>query len=361
MPWSESHLRKLEEYLGREFPTFRACYEGSEHCLVELSEAVKNSVPSQASFVVFGSLGRKEFLPGSDLDWCLLIDGRADPEHRQALQEVRELLERDARFRAPNAIGPFGDLVFGHELIHWIGGSGDSNSNLTRRLLLLLESAEAGPVDELSARSSVLHGVLRRYFEDERRFKESRFFPLFFLNDVVRYWRTIAVDYAAKNADRGGKGWALRNLKLRFSRKLLFVAGLLLTYETALFSDEKSEAEPSSENERLAESTATTFARAERCFEAAQYTPLELLARACVRLKLPQPAVATLFSAYEGFLELLRDSRAVLDELSFEEAYRDPLFGHARTLGKEFQRSLDELFLAPSKELGKLTLQYAIF
>lgn len=53
----------------------------------------------------------------------------------------------------------------------------------------------------------------------------------FFLNDVIRYWRTICVDFEYKTAD-ATKPRAIRLVKLRLSRMLLYVAGIAAARQT---------------------------------------------------------------------------------------------------------------------------------
>jgi hypothetical protein len=62
----------------------------------------------------------------------------------------------------------------------------------------------------------VLKALLDRYVgEDLLYHAPDRFLvPRFLLNDIARYWRTMAVDSAQKRHDRVD-GWALRNIKLR--------------------------------------------------------------------------------------------------------------------------------------------------
>ena len=182
-------------------------------------------LPSNSSLVMFGSWGRREKTGESDFDWGLVIDDAdLNLEGPKAAEAVAHLVDV-FQHKPPGREQYFGTAFHAGPLSDQIGLDDDDNRNLTRRMLLVLESL---PVTGEDVHERVLRRVLDRYIEQHVR---DFWPPRFLLNDVIRYWRTMCVDFEGKVArdEREGERnkFVMRNAKLRTSRKLLYASGLL--------------------------------------------------------------------------------------------------------------------------------------
>ena len=83
--------------------------------MAELTQIVGDLLPTdEGSLVVW--FGWAEFTVDSDLDWTLVIDGRAESSHLNIVHTLKANLVMP--FEVPGPTKVFGGLVFGHELIH---------------------------------------------------------------------------------------------------------------------------------------------------------------------------------------------------------------------------------------------------
>jgi hypothetical protein len=338
MPPPGQPLERLQDQTGREFPALLAARTRTAERLTQRSALLQDlTIHPNATVVLMGSWGRHELTQGSDDDYVVLVRGFAPPDgwapEQATAAQVAERFARDPNgFGAPGRQGVFAEVVHSADLLR-VGLDDDTNTNLTRRMLLVLESVAACHQDVLAGvRRDVIHDYLRDGLRDERP-------PRFLLNDLVRYWRTIGVDFVAKDRERGGAGWGLRNAKLRTSRKLLFASGLLPVLRCHALRAEA-----------IGPFLADQFA----------LPPTDRVADAFLRYGAPDAGAAAL-GAYDAFVALLDDDAAraelrALDSRSAAEA--SPRFKRVAELGAEIDRSLLALLFGP--ELGPVTQRYAI-
>jgi hypothetical protein len=177
-----------------------------------------------------GSLGRLETGQISDLDVFLFAD-RPDRNGSERsltrLEEIlalSELIQVNTELKLPSFSGD-GEYFKIHEVGQLLTGTGtatdDSENLFTTRLLLLLES-KCLANDELYA--SATKRVIEMYLRDGKGKSDYR--PLFLLNDILRYWRTVCLNYERARHDPR-KPWWKKNLNLKFSRKLTVFSSVL--------------------------------------------------------------------------------------------------------------------------------------
>lgn len=305
--------------------------------LASLREQVdQNRLPECSSLVMFGSWGRHELTSESDDDWGLLIDD-PDPDLDlegpavcRALQHLREVFHEK---RAPGRQAYFGCAFRTQPLRDQIGLDEDDTRNLTRRMLLLLESA---PVTRSDIHRDVQDRVLARYLEYHRRgFRP----PRFLLNDIIRYWRTICVDFEGKTAQDRREGaekdkFVMRNAKLRTSRKMLYLSGMLPVLLCHF----------------VVEELIGTFLRAQL-----DAVATDRVARAFLHLDQRDSGARTM-AAYSEWIAIVGDAekRAQLEGMEKKERRESPIFQAVQRIGDVLDNGFAGLlFESPLSEIAR--------
>jgi hypothetical protein len=299
------------ERLGAELPNLLGARARTRAAVASRRAALESlALDGAASVVLFGSWGRGELTRGSDDDWAILVDDAARADAAPGPAEVAAALEGG---RGPGRSGVFGGRILCDDLLSRIGLENDSNANLTRRMLLMLESQ---PVAGDDVHRRCWERVLDGYLSDaDRPYRP----PRFFLNDLIRYWRTICVDFVGKERE-GGEKWGIRNAKLRTSRKVLFAAGLVPLLQTHRFA----------RDERRAYLAAQLAAPA-----------TDRLAAAFLDCDARDAGVRAL-SAYDRWLGVLDDPerRGELESLTKDTAHESAVFRDVRRHATELHRGL---------------------
>jgi hypothetical protein len=333
-------LLRLSDWSQTEFPHLISARERTCRELERVRAALAGApCPDDACVVVFGSWGRGELTQGSDDDWAILIEGAA-PEDRPDVAAldaaVREVLGGDAR--KPGTQDVFGCAFGCDELVAQIGLDKDTNTLLTRRMLVLLESASVlNPRALTRCHGRVLDTYLKRGTKDFR-------VPRFLLNDLVRYWRTICVDFEGKHwgLDAADGKWLTRNAKLRNSRKVLFASGLLPVLDAMRY---RADEQGPFLHDQLGALPTDRVAYAFLTHD--EGSNLQAGARGML--------------AYDRFIRLLGtpEVRDHLLELAPADRDRDRIWAEIRSCGRELEQSLLALLFGP--DLAAVTRTHLIF
>ena len=176
---------------------------------------------------VTGSFGRLEASEHSDLDLFFIkrkSQGISEMSRIDKTMMDASLIKKCENMGFPefSGDGEYLEIHYLEDMLEFLGGRTDDYKNLfTARLLLLLESL---PIHNPCLYQEFLCEIAGSYFRDYQD-HEADFRPTFLVNDILRFWKTLCLNYEhsrnnlSDNLAETRKS-QLKNLKLKFSRML---------------------------------------------------------------------------------------------------------------------------------------------
>jgi len=188
-----------------------------------LKEAPELKIIPKLTIFAAGSYARLEASEYSDIDLFFL--NCEDPKEMlepktckiKLFAKVLNTIE-SMQFPKFTNDGEYLELLHMADMINNLGGRyDDSENHFTTRMLLLLESKYV--YGETYYKEAVSN-IIASYFKDYPRHKDD-FRPVFLYNDIMRYWKTLCLNYENKRHQTEKPGLIknkVRNFKLKFSR-----------------------------------------------------------------------------------------------------------------------------------------------
>lgn len=148
-----------------------------------------------------GSFGRGDASRFSDLDVFIValeepVTGSRLLTRLEEVELLASIVHVNRELKLPELDADGGFLKV-HPLSDYLRGLGkpsdDAENTFTGRLLLLLESK---PIFGHACYDQVRQECVARYWVDYQDHRDS-FLPAFLINDILRFWRTLCVNYEA--------------------------------------------------------------------------------------------------------------------------------------------------------------------
>lgn len=298
--------------------------EFSENRLQELTDAFSTKIecrdPDSLAIYITGSYGRLEASTHSDLDIFFLHTGKVDVDQYSRIEKA--LLDasvikasRELEFPEFTKGGIYLSIHFLEDMLETLGSPDDDYTNsFTARLLLLLESR---PFFGKQIFDKIVYNIIERYFRDYHD-HERDFYPVFLVNDITRYWKTMCLNYEHGRNRRTENETEknrihLKNLKLKYSRLMTcfsMVAALL----------EKRPIDPKDIKDLV------------------HLTPVERLNDLALKSKEMRESVENVLQCYADFLEDTGKSEDEVLSWIGDNDNRNLAFNRARQYGSEFYK-----------------------
>ena len=280
--------------------------------------AVLQEFPSLTIYGV-GSYARLEASEHSDLDLFFLTSDELsdiDDPRTKSLRLFGEIIEIGRHLDFPKFSNDCEYLQFlsTEDILKNLGNPKDDHQNyFTARMLLLLESH---CLHNEECFDKIIRRIVQSYFKDYPDHPET-FWPLFLLNDIGRFWKTLLLNYEHKRRKDPSEPdqetiktkQKVKNFKLKYSRMTTCFASIVAL---------GSRSAPVTEEE---------------VFQLTKLTPRQRLESVKDHLPSVATAVDEVLGKYGWFLEMTGLSTTDLESHFVDKGRRIHMFGQAREYG----------------------------
>lgn len=241
MPNNDKYQSILQQHDG-----LKSRKTKSEEKLVEIREEFTNDCyhedfQKSKSLSVFcgGSIARGEIGEKSDLDLFITTDDNSSTQLNYLGECIilADLININRKLKFPE-FSNGGEYLKIHDIKDMIDSIGsrieDSNNDFTVRLLMMLESQW---LYKEAKYKEYLKRVVEEYYREHTKIDQP-LRPIFLLNDLLRYWRTLCLNYEAIRSD-DKVPWRKSNINLKFSRMLTVFSTVIAIIVPPIISESK--------------------------------------------------------------------------------------------------------------------------
>ena len=266
-----------------------------------------------------GSYARLEASEHSDLDLFFLTSDALtaiDDPRTKSLSLFGDIIRIAQELNFPKFSNDCEHLTFlsTDDMLKNLGNPSDDHQNyFTARMLLLLESH---CLHNTNSFDTIVRRIIQSYFRDYPDHPET-FWPIFLLNDIGRFWKTLLLNYEHKRlpdpadpvAEAKKTRLKVRNFKLKYSRLTTCFASIVAL---------GSRSAPVTE---------------EDVFKLTKLTPRQRLKSVTDQLPCLFPEVQAVLDKYSWFLEKTGLSTTDLESHFADKQQRVEMFDRARAYG----------------------------